>query len=155
MKPVSTPTLGNPLPGRLFRLSLAVALASGCSGDNGSSSATCNGCSDVAGAWTTTEIVDGTACGSGTSTENHTYTVAQTGCQLTVTLTSSGQTFQGTACNNTISWSGSFPESGGTTTITSSSYTLSGSTLSGTAHWTWTGGGKTCSGTTAVTGTKQ
>ena len=136
-------------------LSTLLGLATGCSGDDVSGSSTCSGCSNVAGVWDTSEAVDGTACGNGTYTQTNSYLVTQTGCSLTVKPVSSSLTFQGTICNDTLSWSGSYPEGDGTTTITSSSYTLSGSSLSGTARWTWSGSGRSCSGSTVVNGTKQ
>ena len=141
--------------GLLLGTHLLLGLATGCSGDDASGSAACTGCSNAAGVWDTTEAVDGTACGNGTYTQTNSYLVTQSGCNLTVEPVSSSLTFQGTICNDTLSWSGSYPDGSGTTTITSSSYTLSGSTFTGTARWTWVGSGQSCSGSTAVTGTRE
>jgi len=123
-------------------------------GGGGSSAPACTTCSNVAGTWYTTEIVHSTTCsGSFPRTEHNYYTVTQNGCNLTVTT--SGLTFNGQICDNTLSWSGSYPDDGGTTAITSSSFTLSGATFTGTANWTWSGSGSSCSGYTDTTATKQ
>ena len=112
-------------------------------------------CANVAGTWNTVEQVDGTACGEGNFTENNTYNVAQNGCNLTVT-DGSGNTFTGSINGNSGTWSGSFPEDGGTTTINSLSLTVSadGNSFSGSSSWTWVGTNSSCSGTTNSTGTK-
>lgn len=135
-------------------LFFAAMVLVGCGGGGGGSSTpACTTCSNVAGTWSTTETVHASSCGGGTTTEYNTYTVSQNVCALTVTT--SGLTFSGQICGNAISWSGSYPENGGTTAITSSSYTLSGNTFTGTANWTWTGTSSSCSGYTDVTATKQ
>ncbi len=103
---------------------------------------------DVSGTWTVTENVSG--CGE-TYTDSFTMTVTQDGTDLTV-VTGDG-TFSGSITGNTITWTGSYPEEGGTTTITSLSVTLdaSGEGGTGTVEWSWSDGTETCSGTTALT----
>lgn len=107
-------------------------------------------CTNVAGTWSTTEVVNGTDCGEGTYTEYGTYTVTQNGCNISVTDNSG--TYSGTVNGNQISWTGSWPEDGGTTTA-NISLTISGDSLSGSASWTWSDGTDSCSGTTQISGT--
>ena len=115
-------------------------------------------CNDITGTWSTTEETDASDCGSGTYTSSMTYVITQSGCNLTVMPAGTDLSFSGSICNNTLSWSGSFPEEGGTTTISSMSCTLTGSpqnTFTGSSHWVWSGGGTTCSGSTQITGTRS
>jgi hypothetical protein len=138
-------------------LAAALFVVSCGGGGGGDSTPVCTTCSNIAGTWSTLpnhETVHASNCGDGTYTEGNTYTVTQNGCSLTVVPTGSGLTFTGQICNNTLSWSGSYPDQGGTTTITSSSYTFSGNTFAGTANWTWSGSGSSCTGYTDVTATK-
>jgi len=78
-------------------------------------------------------------------------TILQTGNNLNVTV--SGANFTGTISGTTVSWSGSYPESSGTT-----SETLRGtvdntcSSITGTTSWTWTDGFGSCSGSTSFSG---
>jgi len=112
----------------------------------------------VAGTWTTTENVNATACGEGTYYQYYTYAVTQSGCNITVVPQGTTLQFSGTVNGNQLSWSGSYPESGGTTTINSLTLTVSadGNTFTGSSSWTWrSSGGSTCSGTTQVIGTRR
>lgn len=111
---------------------------------------------DISGKWSITEKSDETKCGGGIVTTKYTVTVTQSDNILIVT-TPAGK-FNGTISGNTISWTGSFPEDGGTTTIDSMTLTVSstGKSISGTSSWTWTNGNGTftCSGTSQISGTK-
>ncbi len=118
----------------------------------GGGGATPTTCTNVAGTWSTTEVVDGTACGSGIHTEYITYTVTQDGCNITVVPSTDGS-FSGTVNGNQISWTVSFPKDGGTTTA-NVSFTISGDNVTGSASWTWSDGTDTCSGTTQISGTR-
>jgi hypothetical protein len=139
----------------IFFIVLTAILVSCGGGGGGDNTPACTSCSNVAGIWSTSpnhETVHPGTCGGNSYTEGATYTAVQNGCSLTVTT--SGKSFSGQICNNTISWTGSYPDGTGTTTITSSSFTLSGNTFAGTAYWTWSGS-TSCSGSTDVTATKQ
>lgn len=136
--------------GLIFYASLLVVLltAYGCGGGSGGDAATP---ADFSGTWETTEIDDATDCGEGVITESRTYTVTQDGANITV-ADAFGNVFTGTVDGNYISWTGSYPEEGGTTTITID-VTISGDTITGTAAWTWLGT-TTCSGTTEISGNR-
>jgi hypothetical protein len=139
---------------KLQVLGVVSALLAACGG--GSSGSESSGtCANIAGTWDSSETVDGSACGSGIFTQQRAYTITQTGCAISVTV--SGATFTGTISGSHLSWSGSYPEDGGTTTITGMNLTLSSDegTASGTASWTWSGSGTTCAGTTQVTATRR
>jgi hypothetical protein len=134
-----------------------------CGGGGGGSDAAppCTTCSNVAGIWDSTEVSNESQCGgSSANTTYHTYTVTQSGCGLTVNQNSpaSAGPFTGSICNNTLSWSGSYPEPPGTTTITSMSLIVSGtttSTFSGSANWSYSETGYACSGSTQINATKR
>lgn len=110
---------------------------------------------DVSGTWSTVETVDGTACGDGTYGQTDAYVATQSGASLSVVPSSSGLTYTGTVAGNVISWTGSYPDNGGTTTITSLNLSvdeLTENTFTGTANWSWTDGNTSCSGTTQIDG---
>jgi hypothetical protein len=113
-------------------------------------------CQNVAGTWSVTEINDESNCGGGSAeTEQMTYSVSQNGCNISVTnLTYGVGPFSGTVDGNHISWSGSYPEDGGTTTA-NISLNISGNSLSGSATWTWSGPGGPCSGSTRISGSRN
>ncbi len=136
-------------------ISLGVVLtACGGGGGGDSSSGTSDTCEMTAGTWRTTEKIDATDCGEGTYTEYNTYIVTQSGCDIIVE-DSYGGSYSGSINGSTISWTGSFPDDGGTTTVNSLILTVSGDTISGHASWTWTDGVDSCSGTAQISGTKQ
>ena len=64
------------------------------------------------------------------------------------------QATTGIVDGNHISWSGSYPEEGGTTTA-NINLNISGNSLNGSASWTWSGFGEVCSGTTRISGTRN
>jgi hypothetical protein len=113
-------------------------------------------CQNVAGTWSVTEINDERNCGGGSAeTEYMTYSISQNGCNISITnLTYGVGPFTGTVDGNHISWSGSYPEEGGTTTA-DISLNISGNNLNGSATWTWRGFGEVCSGTTRISGTRN
>ena len=106
---------------------------------------------NVAGTWNVTETSTSNNCGDAVDPP-YSITIAQSGSNLTVT-TPSG-TFTGSISGNTVRWTGSYPEDGGTTTITSLTATVSGNSFSGSSTWTWAGPGSPCSGSTNFTGTR-
>jgi hypothetical protein len=114
---------------------------------------TTQSCVNTAGTWYTTEHVNATACGEGYYYDYKTYVVTQNLCSITVAA--GGSTFYGTINGNTLSWSGSYPDEGGTITLTVSLTTNNaGDYFSGSSSWTWSDGFDSCSGTTSVTGNK-
>jgi len=125
----------------------------GSSGGGGPEAPTVN----VTGRWSTAETVDASACGEGVYVEDDTYAALQNGAVLQVEPSSSGLTFVGLVSGNTLVWSGSYPDSGGTTTITSLAMTVdvSQTGFSGTANWTWSDGVRSCTGSTFVVGTRS
>ena len=142
----------------IFRSIIAfsiITLLVGCGGSSSSSNTSGVSPKDVSGKWSVHEVVNESACGIGNETNDYNVTVVQSGAQITLT-DSNGNSYTGSVNGSTISWKGSFSKDGGTATITSMTLTLSsdGNSLDGTANWTWTGGGKTCSGTTQITSTK-
>src|SRR5687768_16304083 len=78
---------------------------------------------NAAGTWTVTETSTSNNCGDPVDPA-YSITIVQSGSNLTVT-TPSG-VFTGTISGNTVRWTGSYPEDGGTTTINSLTATLSG-----------------------------
>ena len=110
-------------------------------------------CEDVSGTWNTTEVDDATGCGEGFTTHHEEYTITQSGCNITI----DGGLFgieTGTVSGSQITYTGSFPDEGGTTTGTVN-LTISGNSLNGSSTWTWSDGTSSCSGTTTISGTKQ
>lgn len=140
---------------------LVVLLAAGslisCGGGGGGAAApACTTCSNVAGIWDMTEVNSSSTVDCA-GTDFNTYTITQTACNITASR--GGVSRSGTICNNTLGWTGSYPEGLGTVTIHTMSLTVSGtttSTVSGSSSWTYTQAGwGSCTGTTAISGTKQ
>jgi hypothetical protein len=134
-----------------LRVTLVVLVVIALSG----SSVSAKECVHVAGTWNVTEVSDETNCGGGSAeTESNIYTITQNGCSIEVT-DEGRRTYTGTVSGSTITWSGSFPEEGGTTTIQQMTLTVSGDNISGSCFWTWTDGIESCSGTTQISGTRD
>ena len=135
------------VPSRSLALAAALTLLAAC-GD----SAPVGPEGGVAGNWTVTAMEDATGCGEGTSTTTLTVRIEQTGNSLTVTI--DGVDYTGTLTGTQATWSGSYPDDGGTTTEQFTVTFTNGNTqMSGGSTWTWTDGGSSCSGTVQVTGT--
>jgi hypothetical protein len=134
-------------------ISVLLVLAA-CGGGGGGTVSTCV---DASGTWAITETGKPNDCGATTDpTYDLVVTQASGSCSITVTDPSSN-VFNGTVTNNTLKWSGSYPEDGGWTTITSMTATMDGNSLGGSANWTWSethGGATACSGSTTFTGTR-
>lgn len=111
-------------------------------------------CTSMAGTWSVIETVADTTCSS-TSGDQTVLTIVQDGCLLSLYIGSA--TLTGSISGSTASWSGSFSRDGGITTITDATISTStdGSTMTGTAHWTWSNGESSCSGTTQVNGSRM
>ncbi len=110
---------------------------------------------DVAGTWDITETMGANTCGDTVGlTDTYQVTVSQNGSNLTVTAPAG--TFNGTMNSNVLSWTGSYPEQGGTTTITGMSLivSLDRTSFSGTVDWTWTDGNYSCVGENSADGIK-
>lgn len=110
---------------------------------------------DVEGTWQVTDINDETDCGEGINTVQYTIDITQNGERITVYKDPEG-TFTGTLSGNTITWSGSYPEDGGTTTISSMTVNVSddGNRFTSQSSWSWTDGIDSCSGTSQGEGVK-
>jgi len=109
----------------------------------------------VQGKWTVTDENDQRNCGEGINTVVYTLSVQQDGERVTVTKKPEG-TFTGSISGNTITWSGSYPEDGGTTTILSMTVTVSddGKTFTSQANWSWSDGDESCTGTSQGQGVR-
>ncbi len=110
---------------------------------------------NIAGTWTISETADSSdpTCSGNTSYD---LVVAQSGNNLTVT-DPNGNVFTGTISGNSGSWTGSYPDDGGTTTINSLTATIASDcrSMSGNSKWSWTDGNSSCSGTTRFNGVRQ
>lgn len=137
-------------------LAVFAALVTACGGggggsDDGRAGPTAN----VAGVWSSTEQVNAQQCGEGAYTEVETYTIAQNGTALSIT-SASGGSYSGSISGNTLSWSGSYAEDGGTVSITlQAQVDNAGNRMDGQATWTWSGQGESCSGTAQLTALRQ
>jgi len=105
----------------------------------------------VSGNWSASYTDDATECGGGMTEGTVDLLIVQIGDALTVTI--DGVVYNGTLSGTEGTWSGSYPEDGGTTsqqfTVT---FTNNNSMLSGGSTWTWTDGIGGCSGTSTITG---
>ena len=110
---------------------------------------------DIAGVWTITETYLTDSCEGPGGSDTYRVTVTQTGNAVTL-MFDDGTTYDGTINGNTLTWSGSYPEEGGTTTV-SGEFIVSADerSLQGSDSWTWTDGSTTCSGTDSFTGTRE
>jgi hypothetical protein len=109
-------------------------------------------CDDISGTWEITEVIDSTLCGIPQYSRILTIPTTQNGCEVTIHSFSGIKT--DTLKNNSITWTGSYPENGGTVTGTYN-LTVDGDTLEGSSTWTMTDGVLTCSGTSQLTGTRS
>lgn len=133
-----------------------LALVPACSSGGGGSAPTPGGGTpafDLSGTWSITENIVAATGGCPTGVQpSYDVVVTQTGSALSVTAPSG--TFAGTMSGAQLSWTGSYPEDGGTTTILSMNLTATDSTLSGSSEWRWSDGSMICTGTTQVSGTR-
>lgn len=106
---------------------------------------------DLSGSWSVSSRDDGTDCGDGVTTNIYTILVTQMGNDLTVQAPTG--TFAGIIAGRTVTWSGSFPEGGGTTTIANLILTVEADEngLVGSSSWSWTDGVDACAGTSEIT----
>lgn len=107
----------------------------------------------VAGNWSVNGTDDATNCGEGVTSFSVNVRIEQSGNTLTVTI--SGEEYTGTLSGSQGTWSGSYPDDGGTTaeqyTVT---FANNNTTLTGGSTWSWTDGVTSCTGSTQVTGSK-
>ena len=106
---------------------------------------------NVAGEWNVVERMNSTCIDD--DYKQYSVSVTQSGTALTVTA--GGNSYPGTIDGHTVSWTGSYPEDGGTTTITKMTLALASDarTLNGTSSWQWVSasGAQKCEGTTQIT----
>lgn len=128
-------------------------LLTACGGGGGATTAPIG---DISGAWAMTLITDASACPVDTSkTETPTVEITQSGSSATVIIPGEG-TYTGSVSGNILTWSGSYPDDGGTVqTTVSLTIDASCNTMSGLANWTWSGNGTSCQGTTQASGTRN
>ena len=160
----------------LIAVSLA-AFVTGCGGGGGDAAAPARPATaaapigDVSGTWSITESLmtaDQTACtpAGGNPLANYALTVAQaTPTTNAITVTDAANSspatdFPGTIKGSALSWSGSFPERGGTTTYNSVNLAVGAdcTTLAGTTNWTYVQSAPatfSCTGITTLSGTKN
>ena len=157
---------------------LLAAVVAGCGGGGGGSAAPAAPAAaaapigDVSGTWSITEsdmTADQPQCtpAGGNPLANYPLTVAQaTPTTNAITVTDAANSspatdFSGTIKGSALTWSGSFPERGGTTTYNSVNLTVGAdcTTLSGTTNWTYVqdpaAATFSCTGTTTLSGTKN
>ena len=112
--------------------------------------------SDLTGTtWSVTETGLTENCGEGLSNDSYSISVlSYTGGIIKVNTTVGVQVGQYSGSN--ISYSGSYPEDGGTT-ISTSNLTLNSSSnqLTGMVIWSWSDGSMSCNGTSSVTATRN
>lgn len=71
--------------------------------------------------------------------------LTQSGNSLTVTI--SGHSYTGTISGSSISWSGSYPDTGGTTTERlSATVNIACNEITGSTTWSWSDGVDSCTG---------
>jgi hypothetical protein len=123
-------------------------------GDDGGGGTPAAPIGDISGSWSTTDQVNATACEDGLYTENGTTQITQSG--NSITATDSDGSLTGSISGNIASYSGSFPDDGGTVQV-NATFTVAGdcNTYSGSANWTWSDGSSTCSGSTQLSGTRN
>lgn len=111
--------------------------------DDGGNTAT----ADISGKWDISERGTSDCPGEASYSQEYRVTVEQEDNDLTV-IAPSG-TFSGSIDGDEISWSGSYPEDGGTTNITRLTLTISadGDNMVGSADWTWSDDTTSCAGT--------
>jgi len=142
----------------LFILSVALFVA-GCgssSSDGGSCAApTTNGA--LNGTWCVSEVVSTSSPACITDNgQQPLYSISiSEDASGNLTVSTAAGTFSGRVCGNSVSWTGSYPDSGGTTTLTSmnATYFSSNNTITGSSNWTWSGFGESCVGTTSFSAT--
>lgn len=133
------------LPGETGNVTLTVV------DDEGATSSKTLQINKFSGAWTVTTTATNNNCGAAADAP-YQISISKNGSALDIS-TPVG-TYSGTISGNSFSWSGSYPEQGGTTTI-SLNATLSGNSFSGTSNWTWVSGATTCTGTDTFTGARN
>ncbi|MEZ5527264.1 MAG: hypothetical protein R3F26_06985 [Gammaproteobacteria bacterium] len=104
----------------------------------------------ISGTWSITEQVNATACGEGVYPDTYTAIAKQDGASVTVSA--GARVRSGTLSGNTLSFTTSYPEDGGTLS-SSGSLLFNNGLMSGQSQWTWTSGAQSCSGSSTISGT--
>lgn len=137
----------------LMALFFLVVVLCACGGSSGGGSCA-DPTVDLTDSWLITETNNTNDCGEGIQSP-YTLVATQSGSDLSVYSPNLGQTFSGQVCGAAFTYTGSYPEDGGTTVLDPVSANISGDTMSGTSTWRWSDGSESCSGVTEFTATRQ
>lgn len=117
---------------------------------NGSDAQASSGSTLADGIWYVTETSGSNSCGEPVGVKDY-YSAQLSTSGSTVTIVLDVGTFYGTLSGNTLSWTGSYPEDGGTTTINLEVTIASdGKSVSGSSSWRWSDGYYSCSGFSSI-----
>jgi len=132
---------------------MLLSTISGCGGDD-VSAPVLTPMVNVTGYWDTTEVVDNSACGRSDDVGADTYLFVQDGDFLNIQTASN--IFGGMVIGSALTWQGQFAEAGGVTTIDQLHMNVdaTNSSFSGKIDWSWSDGLNSCTGSTAMTGTR-
>lgn len=139
----------------IFLILTLLGACTGSSGDGNANNENTDPIGDLSGNWQVT----GTESSSTPECDGVSFstlaTIVQSGNNISATG-DDGSSLSGTITGNQVSFSGSYPEDGGTTIINSSTLTISTdcNQFSGNDSWSWTNGVLSCSGTSTYTGTR-
>lgn len=105
----------------------------------------------ISGKWSIRETVHAAECEEDTYIDSYSLEVTQSGSDFTVTA--SVGVFSGSLVGDTLQWSGSYNEDGGTIeTSLAATFSSRQDSLSGTSTWTFSSSAGNCSGTSEFTG---
>jgi hypothetical protein len=111
---------------------------------------------DLNGTWTVSEITSSSDPECDGETRTYQLEITVNGNDISAFSPDLGTTFTGEISGDEIRWSGSFPDGAGTTNVSCAELSVNSATsVSGTATWDFEEDDFTCSGTTAVTATKN
>ena len=142
--------------GALFLTIASCGGTSGGTGDNCSFTTLIPPNFDLNGTWTVMEISSSSTFECDDEARTYELQITVTGNSISAFSPDLGTTFTGTISGNEIKWTGSFPDDGGTTTVLCAELTASSdSSVSGSATFEFVEDGFECSGSTAITATKN
>lgn len=147
-----------------FKAALLGALFLGIAscGGGGTSGGTCSFTTlvppdfDLNGTWTVSEVTSSSNFECDGEVRSYELEITVTGNTISAFSPDLGTTFTGEISGNMIRWSGSFPDGAGVSTVTCAELTANSATsVSGTASFDFEEEDFECSGTTAITATKN